>query len=91
MITAILLSNIYHEKFQLSEPDGTAQEMEERPKSIKYEARGRHVIRMYNLHPLSVLLILGTFSKCIKQLPKNLHRNNIRLCLQHSLVTLNFL
>lgn len=31
-----------------------------------------------------------TLSKCFKQLPKNLHKNNIHLCLQHSLVTLNF-
>lgn len=30
-------------------------------------------------------------SKCFTQLPKNLHRNNIHLCLQHSLVTLHFL
>lgn len=32
-----------------------------------------------------------TLSKCFTQLPKNLHKNNIHLCLQHSLVTLNFL
>lgn len=32
-----------------------------------------------------------TLSKCFTQLPKNLHRNNIHLCSQHSLVTLNFL
>lgn len=35
--------------------------------------------------------MLVTLSKCFTQLPKNLHRNNIHLCLQHSLVTLNFL
>lgn len=33
----------------------------------------------------------GARSKCFTQLPRNMERNNIHLCLQHSLVTLNFL